>query len=127
MCHQSWCCKCGWFLILQSGRHTFALAAEHGCVQMLEILMEPFKMASMKPDKVCVDCVRFCCSSLQKTGFLCSHVPECTFLCHTCKIAQTLFDASCFPASLLPERGHASALSCQERPLGRCPTAAAKL
>lgn len=41
---------------------------------------------------------------------------ECTFQCHTCKKAQsqTLFDASCFPPSLLPERGHAPALSCQD-------------
>lgn len=48
---------------------------------------------------------------------------------HTCKEAesQTLFDVCGFPPSLLPERGHAPALSCQERPLGRRSTAAAEL
>ncbi|XP_041856626.1 ankyrin repeat and death domain-containing protein 1B isoform X2 [Melanotaenia boesemani] len=35
----------------QSGRLPFALAAERGCVQMLEMLMEPYNMATMKPDK----------------------------------------------------------------------------
>ncbi|KAM4576696.1 ankyrin repeat and death domain-containing protein 1A [Odontesthes bonariensis] len=35
----------------QSGHRPFALAAEHGCVKMLEILMEPYNMATMKPNK----------------------------------------------------------------------------
>ncbi|XP_040012311.1 ankyrin repeat and death domain-containing protein 1B [Xiphias gladius] len=35
----------------QSGHRAFALAAEHGCVEMLEMLMEPYKMATMKPNK----------------------------------------------------------------------------
>ncbi|XP_029017328.1 ankyrin repeat and death domain-containing protein 1A [Betta splendens] len=35
----------------QSGHQAFALAAEHGCVQMLEMLMEPYQMAAMKPNK----------------------------------------------------------------------------
>ncbi|XP_026178406.1 ankyrin repeat and death domain-containing protein 1B [Mastacembelus armatus] len=35
----------------QSGHRSFALAAEHGCVEMLEMLMEPYKMATMKPNK----------------------------------------------------------------------------
>ncbi|XP_068994985.1 ankyrin repeat and death domain-containing protein 1B isoform X1 [Embiotoca jacksoni] len=35
----------------QSGHRAFALAAEHGCVEMLEILMEPYNMATMKPNK----------------------------------------------------------------------------
>ncbi|XP_019956603.1 ankyrin repeat and death domain-containing protein 1B [Paralichthys olivaceus] len=33
------------------GHQAFALAAEHGCVDMLEILMTPYEMASMKPNK----------------------------------------------------------------------------
>ncbi|XP_078808397.1 uncharacterized protein ankdd1b isoform X2 [Oryzias latipes] len=37
--------------ILQLGRRPFALAAEHGCVEMLKILMEPYNMATMKPNK----------------------------------------------------------------------------
>jgi len=39
--------------MLQSGHRPFALAAEHGCVEMLEIQMEPYNMATMKPNKVC--------------------------------------------------------------------------
>uniref|UniRef100_A0A3B5BKD1 Ankyrin repeat and death domain containing 1B n=1 Tax=Stegastes partitus TaxID=144197 RepID=A0A3B5BKD1_9TELE len=35
-----------------SGHRAFALAAEHGCVEMLEMLMEPYNMATMKPNKV---------------------------------------------------------------------------
>ncbi|XP_023269221.1 ankyrin repeat and death domain-containing protein 1B-like isoform X2 [Seriola lalandi dorsalis] len=35
----------------QSGHRAFALAAKHGCVEMLEMLMEPYKMATMKPNK----------------------------------------------------------------------------
>ncbi|XP_040899234.1 ankyrin repeat and death domain-containing protein 1B isoform X2 [Toxotes jaculatrix] len=34
-----------------SGHRVFALTAEHGCVEMLEMLMEPYKMATMKPNK----------------------------------------------------------------------------
>ncbi|XP_008279675.1 ankyrin repeat and death domain-containing protein 1B [Stegastes partitus] len=34
-----------------SGHRAFALAAEHGCVEMLEMLMEPYNMATMKPNK----------------------------------------------------------------------------
>ncbi|XP_026198084.1 ankyrin repeat and death domain-containing protein 1B [Anabas testudineus] len=34
-----------------SGHHTYALAAENGCVQMLEMLMDPYEMASMKPNQ----------------------------------------------------------------------------
>ncbi|KAM3611907.1 uncharacterized protein V6R79_025675 [Siganus canaliculatus] len=34
-----------------SGNRAFALAAEHGCVDMLDMLMEPYKMATMKPNK----------------------------------------------------------------------------
>ncbi|CAG5922549.1 unnamed protein product, partial [Menidia menidia] len=35
----------------QSGHQPFALAAEHGCVEMLEKLMVPYNMATMKPNK----------------------------------------------------------------------------
>ncbi|XP_022611946.1 ankyrin repeat and death domain-containing protein 1B [Seriola dumerili] len=35
----------------QSGHRAFALAAKHGCVEMLEMLMEPYKMATVKPNK----------------------------------------------------------------------------
>lgn len=35
----------------QSGNRAFALAAEHGCVEMLEMLMHPYNMATMKPNK----------------------------------------------------------------------------
>ncbi|XP_037536997.1 ankyrin repeat and death domain-containing protein 1B [Nematolebias whitei] len=35
----------------QSGHRPFALAAEHGCVDMLQILMEPYNMATMKPNQ----------------------------------------------------------------------------
>ncbi|GAA6222169.1 ankyrin repeat and death domain-containing protein 1B-like isoform X1 [Lates japonicus] len=35
----------------KSGHRAFALAAEHGSVEMLEMLMEPYKMATMKPNK----------------------------------------------------------------------------
>ncbi|KAM6930997.1 ankyrin repeat and death domain-containing protein 1A [Xenentodon cancila] len=35
----------------QSGHRPFALAARHGCVEMLQVLMEPFDMATMNPDK----------------------------------------------------------------------------
>uniref|UniRef100_UPI0037E964DE ankyrin repeat and death domain-containing protein 1B n=1 Tax=Semicossyphus pulcher TaxID=241346 RepID=UPI0037E964DE len=35
----------------QSGHRAFALAAEHGCVEMLEMLMDPYNMATMKPNK----------------------------------------------------------------------------
>ncbi|XP_044050943.1 ankyrin repeat and death domain-containing protein 1A [Siniperca chuatsi] len=35
----------------QSGHRAFALAAEHGCVEMLDMLMEPHNMATMKPNK----------------------------------------------------------------------------
>uniref|UniRef100_A0AAQ5XL53 Death domain-containing protein n=1 Tax=Amphiprion ocellaris TaxID=80972 RepID=A0AAQ5XL53_AMPOC len=35
----------------KSGHRAFALAAEHGCVEMLEMLMEPYNMATMKPNK----------------------------------------------------------------------------
>ncbi|KAM7416455.1 hypothetical protein PAMA_018488 [Pampus argenteus] len=35
----------------QSGQRAFALAAEHGCVKMLQMLMEPhYNMATMKPN-----------------------------------------------------------------------------
>ncbi|XP_037115828.1 ankyrin repeat and death domain-containing protein 1B isoform X1 [Syngnathus acus] len=35
-----------------SGHRAFAMAAEHGCMQMLEMLMEPYyNMATMKPNK----------------------------------------------------------------------------
>lgn len=40
------------FLVFQSGHRAFALAAEHGCVKMLQVLMEPYNMATMKPNKV---------------------------------------------------------------------------
>lgn len=45
---------CTMFCIFQSGHRPFALAAEHGCVEMLKILTDPYNMATMKPDKVCV-------------------------------------------------------------------------
>ena len=66
------------------------------------------------------------CVSLNLQLFMLTSL-ECTFVCHTCEKAQsqTLFDASCSPPSLLPEGGHAPALSCQERPVGSRPTAAA--
>ncbi|XP_035999496.1 ankyrin repeat and death domain-containing protein 1A isoform X2 [Fundulus heteroclitus] len=35
----------------QSGHRPFALAAEHGSVEMLKTLMEPYDMATMKPNK----------------------------------------------------------------------------
>ncbi|XP_008417083.1 ankyrin repeat and death domain-containing protein 1B isoform X2 [Poecilia reticulata] len=35
----------------QSGHRPFALAAEHGSIEMLKILMEPYNMATMKPNK----------------------------------------------------------------------------
>ncbi|XP_028271008.1 ankyrin repeat and death domain-containing protein 1B isoform X2 [Parambassis ranga] len=35
----------------QSGNRAFALAAEHGCVDMLKMLMDPYNMATMKPNK----------------------------------------------------------------------------
>ncbi|XP_060893989.1 ankyrin repeat and death domain-containing protein 1B [Labrus mixtus] len=35
----------------QSGNQAFALAAEHGCVEMLELLMDPYMMGTMKPNK----------------------------------------------------------------------------
>ncbi|XP_070689859.1 ankyrin repeat and death domain-containing protein 1B [Pempheris klunzingeri] len=35
----------------ESGHQAFALAAEHGCVQMLEMLMDQYNMATMKPNK----------------------------------------------------------------------------
>ncbi|XP_037834562.1 ankyrin repeat and death domain-containing protein 1A isoform X2 [Kryptolebias marmoratus] len=35
----------------QSGHRPFALAAEHGCIEMLQILMEPYYMATMKPNQ----------------------------------------------------------------------------
>ncbi|XP_042344314.1 ankyrin repeat and death domain-containing protein 1A [Plectropomus leopardus] len=34
----------------QSGHRPFALAAEHGCVEMLDTLIEPYNMATMKPN-----------------------------------------------------------------------------
>lgn len=119
------------FLVFQSEHRAFALAAEHGCVKMLQVLMEPYNMATMKPNKVCTR--TYLCdfaASISEYMAVYAHMClECTFQCHTCKKAQsqTLFDASCFPPSLLPERGHAPALSCQERPLGCRPTAAAEL
>lgn len=33
------------------------MAAENGCVEMLEMLMDEYDMATMKPNKVCVDLV----------------------------------------------------------------------
>lgn len=119
------------FVVFQSGHRAFALAAEHGCVKMLQVLMEPYKMATMKPNKVCVRIYlcNFAASTSEYMAVYSHMCLECTFQCHTCKKAQsqTLFDASHFPPSLLPERGHAPALSCQERPLGCRPTAAAEL
>uniref|UniRef100_A0A3B3VXU7 Ankyrin repeat and death domain containing 1B n=1 Tax=Poecilia latipinna TaxID=48699 RepID=A0A3B3VXU7_9TELE len=35
----------------QSGHLPFALAAEHGSIEMLKMLMEPYNMATMKPNK----------------------------------------------------------------------------
>ncbi|KAK5871361.1 hypothetical protein PBY51_004246 [Eleginops maclovinus] len=35
----------------QSGHRAFALAAEHGCAEMLEKLMVPYDMGTMKPNK----------------------------------------------------------------------------
>ncbi|XP_030274330.1 ankyrin repeat and death domain-containing protein 1B isoform X1 [Sparus aurata] len=35
----------------RSGNRPFALAAEHGCAEMLDMLMEPYEMATMKPNK----------------------------------------------------------------------------
>ncbi|XP_047446734.1 ankyrin repeat and death domain-containing protein 1A isoform X2 [Mugil cephalus] len=35
----------------QSGHRAFTLAAEHGCVDMLEMLIDPYNMATMKPNK----------------------------------------------------------------------------
>ncbi|KAI9521573.1 hypothetical protein NQZ68_003727 [Dissostichus eleginoides] len=35
----------------KSGHRAFALAAEHGCVEMLEMLMVPYDMGTMKPNK----------------------------------------------------------------------------
>nr|XP_046242911.1 ankyrin repeat and death domain-containing protein 1B [Scatophagus argus] len=35
----------------KSGNRPFALAAEHGCVEMLEMLMDSYDMATMKPNK----------------------------------------------------------------------------
>ncbi|XP_035515165.1 ankyrin repeat and death domain-containing protein 1B [Morone saxatilis] len=35
----------------QSGHRPFALAAEHGCVEMLDMLICPYNMATMKPNK----------------------------------------------------------------------------
>ncbi|XP_036954062.1 ankyrin repeat and death domain-containing protein 1B isoform X2 [Acanthopagrus latus] len=34
-----------------SGNRPFALAAEHGCAEMLDMLMVPYEMATMKPNK----------------------------------------------------------------------------
>lgn len=73
------CLNCNSILILQSGRRAFALAAEHGCVDMLEMLTEPYEMATMKPNKVCALAfsVRLLCILLQ-------HVTVCTLLRHAC-------------------------------------------
>lgn len=38
----------------QSGRRPFALAAEHGSVAVVKVLMDPYNMATMKANKVCV-------------------------------------------------------------------------
>ncbi|CAN9513308.1 unnamed protein product [Ophioblennius macclurei] len=35
----------------QSGNRAFAQAAKNGCVEMLEMLIDPYDMATMKPDK----------------------------------------------------------------------------
>ncbi|XP_029295735.1 ankyrin repeat and death domain-containing protein 1A [Cottoperca gobio] len=35
----------------QSGHRAFALAAEHGCVKMLDMLIVPYDLATMKPNK----------------------------------------------------------------------------
>ncbi|XP_027134293.1 ankyrin repeat and death domain-containing protein 1A [Larimichthys crocea] len=36
----------------KSGQRAFASAAEHGCVEMLQTLMDPYDMATMKPNKL---------------------------------------------------------------------------
>ncbi|XP_049435757.1 ankyrin repeat and death domain-containing protein 1A [Epinephelus fuscoguttatus] len=36
----------------QSGHRPFALAAEHGCVEMMDMLIEQYNMVTMKPNKV---------------------------------------------------------------------------
>ncbi|CAJ1068896.1 ankyrin repeat and death domain-containing protein 1B [Xyrichtys novacula] len=35
----------------KSGHRAFLLAAKHGCVEMLELLLDPYNMATMKPNK----------------------------------------------------------------------------
>lgn len=49
---QGMCSKCGCFLSFQSGNWAFTLAAEHGCVEMLDMLMNQYNMATMKPNEV---------------------------------------------------------------------------
>lgn len=60
---------CTSIIIFQSGHRAFALAAEHGCVEMMDTLTRPYNMDTMKPNKVCVDfkCFWFVC-------YLCSCV-----------------------------------------------------
>ncbi len=69
----------------QSGHRPFALAAEHGCVEMLEMLMDQYNMATMKPNKVCVDLFMrfwFVCIYLQHTPAY-AHVCLSAHLCVT--------------------------------------------
>lgn len=49
---------------------------------MLELLMDPYNMATMKPNKVCVDLFFwFVCIYLQYEAVY-AHVPKCTFISH---------------------------------------------
>uniref|UniRef100_A0A3P9CDA4 Ankyrin repeat and death domain containing 1B n=1 Tax=Maylandia zebra TaxID=106582 RepID=A0A3P9CDA4_9CICH len=80
-----------------SGHRAFALAAEHGCVKMLQVLMEPYNMATMKPNKVCTR-TYLCDFSLKVKHSLIGDTPLHLAADHGQEeCAQVLLEAGCDP------------------------------
>uniref|UniRef100_H2SZC4 Ankyrin repeat and death domain containing 1B n=1 Tax=Takifugu rubripes TaxID=31033 RepID=H2SZC4_TAKRU len=76
-----------------SGNRAFGLAAENGCVDMLEMLLEQYNMDTMKPNLVCRD-----------SFFFSIHQAASTFkrTFENLKVKQTLMQVVPLPLSLSP-------------------------
>ena len=109
---------CLWISTLhnQMGHTPFALAAECGCLEILDMLMSPaYEMASTRPNKVRMSFLLVC---------ILVHIVPLSFenlLSHT----QSLWRAISFP--FLSERWHTPAFSSWTRPLWRGGKAAGEL
>lgn len=76
------------------------MAAEHGCVEMLDMLMDQYNMATMKPNKVCVDFSFWCVCILQSTAIyahMCLRAHLCVTPARKLKVKHSLMPVVFLP------------------------------